>query len=389
MRIRRWHDAGLVLPVMLVALAAAACAGDDDSSGSRQSDAGKQPAAPGTGASTSIGTDAKHDAGQASCPDPGTTAPLDVFCIGLYENHDSKLYAASALPYTPGVLLWSDGAEKQRYLALPPGTKIDTSDMDAWKFPVGTKAFKEFRFGGKLVETRMIWKQAEHNTVYATYIWDANETDAPLNQSSKPTILDTGYEIPDAKDCGRCHHGAADKYLGLEAVELALPTAKGLTLAKLAADRLLTDLPARTSITLPEDSTGKAGFAIGYLHVNCGMPCHSDRGLGDETNLLLRLRADEFWPSADADAGSASGGGTVDASTTDVFRHAVNQKPTTASVAQKFPGALRITPGDHAKSLIWLLADRRGEYQMPPLVTHKVDEPGMQKLADWIDALPH
>jgi hypothetical protein len=286
-------------------------------------------------------------------------------------------------------VLWSDGAEKQRYVALPPGTKIDTSDMDVWKFPVGTKAFKEFRFDGKLVETRMVWKQAEHNTVYATYIWNADETEAPLNQSTKPTIIASGYEIPDLKDCGRCHHGGADKYLGIEAIALALPDAQGMTLAKMVANNWLSNPPERTSITLPEDATGKAGFAIGYLHANCGIPCHSGRGLGDETNLLLRLRADEFWPSADADAGTDAPDGTVDVTSTDVYMHAVGQKPTTASVLQKFPGALRITPGAHDKSLLWLLPHRRGEYQMPPLVSHKIDEQGTQKLADWIDALPH
>ena len=40
---------------------------------------------------------------------------------------------------SPRYPLWSDGAEKQRYLSLPPGTQIDTSNMDDWKFPVGTR----------------------------------------------------------------------------------------------------------------------------------------------------------------------------------------------------------------------------------------------------------
>jgi len=65
----------------------------------------------------------------------------------------------------------------------------------------------------------------------------------------------------------------------------------------------------------------------------------------------------------------------------------VNVTPTTASVAQAFPGARRITPGSHAESLLWLLASRRGNYQMPPLVSHRVDEVGTMLLADWIDSL--
>jgi hypothetical protein len=339
-----------------------------------------------------------HDASVAACPEPGTSAPADVFCIGLYEGRDPTRYAASALPYTPGVILWSDGAEKHRYLSLPPSTQIDNSDMDEWKFPVGTKAFKEFRFDGKLVETRLAWKQAEGNWVFATYIWDSERANASLNESRTPVVLADdyeiptarGYEIPTARDCGKCHHGGADKLLGVEAIALALPSAKGVTLAKLAAAHQLSNPPAKTSITLPEDASGKAADALGYLHANCGMPCHSSRGLGHATELLLRLRADEFWPAApDEDAGASAGDDSTftDLTQTDTYRVTVNQKPTTASVAAKFPDALRITPGSHEKSLLWLLAHRRGEYQMPPLVSHKVDDVGTQKLADWIDAL--
>jgi len=337
--------------------------------------------------------DAGHDAGPtaAPCEDTPDGVPTDVFCIGLYAQHDIRKHPADVHPYTPGVLLWSDGAEKQRYLYLPPSATIDSADMDVWKFPVGTKAFKEFRFDGKLVETRMLWKRAEKDWVAVTYIWSDGEKSATLNTSKKPTILDTGYEIPTGKDCGRCHHGGADKLLGVEAVALALPNAEGVTLAKLVSDGRLSDPPAKTSITLPEDETGKAAAALGYLHANCGMPCHSSRGLGDETNLLLRLRADQFWPSAsrDADAGPDTNGPPAEVATSDAYLAALNKPPTTASVAQKFPDALRITPGDHEQSLLWLLSHRRDMYQMPPLVSHVVDETGTKLLADWIDALPH
>ena len=71
---------------------------------------------------------------------------------------------------------------------------------------------------------------------------------------------------------------------------------------------------------------------------------------------------------------------------TDIFKATVGQMPTTASIAQQFPGALRVTPGDHTSSLIWLVAHLRGNYQMP-LVSHKIDEAGTQQLLDWIDAI--
>jgi hypothetical protein len=227
----------------------------------------------------------------------------------------------------------------------------------------------------------LFWKRDDMNWASGTYIWDADVKNAPLNVSRQPVLLASGYEIPTAKDCGKCHHGAADYLLGLEAVELGLPTAQGVSLSSLAAAGSLSNPPATTTITLPEDSTGKAGAALGYLHANCGMPCHSNRGLGHETELLMRLRADEFW-AAD---GTAKAPAVPD---TDIYKATVMQKPTTASVEQKFPGQFRVTPGSHDKSLVWTLAHTRGQYQMPPLVSHAVDETGTGKLGDWIDALP-
>jgi hypothetical protein len=313
-----------------------------------------------------------------ACVDLGSGLPSDVFCAGLYAGHDPSQHVAEALAYTPGVTLWSDGAEKQRYLYLPPGTTIDTSDMDAWKFPIGTRAWKEFRLDGALVETRIFWKRNASTWEAGTYIWDAAGKTASLDTGRKGTLLPSGYEIPTARDCGKCHHGGSDHLLGIEAVALALPTTQGVTLASLVARGALSHPPARTSTALPEDVTGKAGAALGYLHANCGMPCHSGRGLGDETKLHMRLRADELF------GGDA---GTVSAATTDTYRATVGQDPTTASVVSEFPGDHRITPGAHDRSVVWLVAHRRGNYQMPPLVSHRVDDVGTETLATWIDAM--
>jgi hypothetical protein len=107
------------------------------------------------------------------------------------------------------------------------------------------------------------------------------------------------------------------------------------------------------------------------------MPCHSTRGIGGETNLVMRLRAPEVLGNA-----------PVPLMSTDAWKAMVNTAPTTGAVAQAFPNTNRITPGAHDKSLVWMLPHLRNQYQMPPLVSHKVDDVGTQKIADWIDALP-
>jgi hypothetical protein len=354
-----------------LALVVASCASSTGNKPSPAHDAG-------------VRDDAGSDAAAPACEIPEQGLPSNVFCTGLYLDRDPKHYAPEVRPYTPGVTLWSDGAEKRRYLYLPPGTTIDTTDMDVWKFPVGTKAWKEFIVDGVRVETRLFWKRGAHDWASGTYVWDDSGESATLDTSTKPIILPSGYEIPTAKDCGKCHHGGADKLLGVEAVALGLPTAEGMTLDVLAREGLLSHPPASTLVELPEDATGKAAAALGYLHANCGMPCHSTRGLGDETQLVLRIRADEIWPLPALDGGPDA---PADVANTDTYLATVNQLPTTASVAQKFPGQLRIKPGSHDQSLVWQLAHRRGDYQMPPLVSHKLDEVGTKALADWIDAL--
>jgi hypothetical protein len=318
-----------------------------------------------------------------ACPDPVTGVPTDVFCTGLYRNHSASDHAADAIPYTPGLTFWSDGAEKQRYLYLPPGAKIDTALMDSWRFPVGTKAWKEFRVQGQLVETRLLWKRSDTVWERATYVWDSAARNATINTAKGGTLLPAGYEIPSAiKVCEKCHGGAADTLLGLEPVSLALPTAVGITLASLVAEGRLSAPPTRTSIALPEDATGKAAAAIGYLHANCGA-CHSTRGLSGFTQLHTRLRADQFWPPGDGVALPAAP--TVEE--TDAYRTGVDQPVMLPSLAKDFPETKVIARGSHDQSLTWRLAHLRGVHQMPPIVSHAVDEAGTQLLSDWIDAL--
>ncbi|HWL86054.1 MAG TPA: hypothetical protein VNO21_09650, partial [Polyangiaceae bacterium] len=59
--------------------------------------------------------------------------PLQLGCTGLYASWPQRSISPNARPYVPAFTLWSDGAQKSRYIALPPGTTIDTSDMDEWR----------------------------------------------------------------------------------------------------------------------------------------------------------------------------------------------------------------------------------------------------------------
>ena len=82
-----------------------------------------------------------------------------VLGLSLGEGFGQKP-ADGVLSYQPAYELWSDGAEKERFVYLPPETQIDTSNPDRWTFPVGTRFYKTFAVGGKRIETRLIEKVA-------------------------------------------------------------------------------------------------------------------------------------------------------------------------------------------------------------------------------------
>jgi hypothetical protein len=175
---------------------------------------------------------------------------------------------ANATAFTPQYPLWSDGSAKRRWLRLPPGTSIDKSNPDAWEFPRGTKAWKEFSRGGRRIETRLIERLADGSWRFAAYQWNEEGTRAALApQAGVPALA-----IPSRTDCLACHEGAPVPILGYSAVQLE---------AKLA------------------------DAALGYLHANCGH-CHNDPGPLAEVGLSLAQRAADPHASAARTARTAS-----------------------------------------------------------------------------------
>src|SRR5688572_13616865 len=81
--------------------------------------------------------------------------PERLSASGLYSGPATESLAPDVRSFRPRFELWSDGASKRRFIWLPPGTQIETSDMDEWQFPVGTKLWKEFTRDGVRVETRL------------------------------------------------------------------------------------------------------------------------------------------------------------------------------------------------------------------------------------------
>ncbi len=297
--------------------------------------------------------------------------PADLRCTGLYEDWPAKRVAGNVRGFAPGTALWSDGAGKHRWLYLPPGQTIDARDPDEWVFPVGTKAWKEFRVGGRRVETRLFAK-VSGGWQRATYLWSPDGTNAARTDDGVRNWEGTGYEVPSVSDCDKCHNGRRDRLLGVEAVGLGETTASGLRLDTLVREGRIVPALDPAAALLPEAMPPAERAALSWLHVNCGVSCHNRaadaRAMG--TNLFLRLELAQLIAAQE-------GAATLDPIVTTVA---------VATRTARWPG-LRITAGSPAQSQLFRLASSRGRDQMPPLLSHLPDPEGTRILRAWIEAL--
>jgi len=298
--------------------------------------------------------------------------PTSLVCTGLYVDIAEKALAPGVEAYAPAVPLWSDGASKQRWISLPPGTKIDNSNPDEWTFPVGTKVWKQFSKDGKRVETRLWQKMSATYWVDATYAWNADETAATRSDGGDIPWGTGTYHIPTGDECQKCHRGRTDRILGFDQVLLGLPDATGLTLDVLAAAGRLTAPPKTTPLVIGDDGTGLAAPALAWMHVNCGTTCHNrnSNATAWSTGMFLRLDPTQL------DGRSVKGFDTL---TTTIG---------VAAVTPDWKGKTRIVAHDPAHSLLYQLISHRGTgNQMPPIATSVVDEADVPLVEAWIEQL--
>jgi hypothetical protein len=304
----------------------------------------------------------------------GASAPATTLeCTGLYADLASRTLAPGVSEYVPAYVLWSDGADKRRFISLPAGSRIDASDPNEWVFPVGTRAWKEFSQQGIRVETRLWQKVSANFWVNAVYVWNQDQTAAARSRGGDIPFGDGTYHVPTQDECEKCHRGRTDHLLGFSAVDLGLPGASGVTLASLAAEGRLVPRPEVTSLQIGDDGTGLAAPALGWLHANCGNTCHNGNSLATAYAAGMRLRLD----ARELD-GRALGGSTPLTTTVGVAVRNVN-----------WDGRVRIIPGDPERSLLYDLISQRGTgQQMPPFATRLVDEVSAAQIAAWIRLLP-
>ncbi len=162
---------------------------------------------------------------------------------GLFQSVADHRPDPALIPYSVNSPLWSDGAAKQRFVALPGDTQIEFREQGVWGFPEGTVLVKTFALdvvaGGdtrrRRVETRLLVFQQKEWVGYS-YRWNDSETEAelvaapgadlPLIVRDDATAAGTRrqtWHFPSRAECMVCHSRAAGFVLGLNTLQMNRP----------------------------------------------------------------------------------------------------------------------------------------------------------------------
>ena len=306
---------------------------------------------------------------------------------GLYRDAVTFAIAGGVRPFSPQYPLWTDGATKLRWVSLPKGGTIDAKDPAAWRFPVGTRFWKQFSFGDRRVETRYIEKAGKDTWLFAAYVWSEDQREATLAPAATglknhiEIAPGVRHNIPSVSDCKACHEGKGrDSVLGYGALQLSsdrdplAPHAEsapagGLDLDALLKEKRIRNAPPswRTAPPVIAAASPRARAILGYLHANCSS-CHNDQDPVASVGLSLRASL------------TASNGAAQPAMSTAV---GVRSKSQIRDVAPEH--CMRLAPGDiERSSLVVRMRVRDGISQMPPLGSKLADGVALQLISDWV-----
>jgi uncharacterized repeat protein (TIGR03806 family) len=286
--------------------------------------------------------------------------------------------------------LWSDGASKRRWIALPPGGKIRFSPFGEWGFPAGTVLIKHFELAAdethplvkKRLETRLLVVDATGNGYGATYKWRNDNRDAELLttgvtenvsiHTAKGSRTQTWY-YPSRADCMTCHTTSAKFVLGVKTRQLNRDFTDPVTGTRdnqLRAWNSLGMLNPRidenkisTIATLAAIDDPKAGLehrVRSYLDANCAN-CHRP---GNTIRAVFDARFD--IPLKEQ--------GIINAATVSDSLNVIDPKV--------------VAPGDPARSMLIQRMRRSDNFKMPPLASNVHDESALAVLEQWISSLP-
>jgi len=297
---------------------------------------------------------------------------------GCVDPDDPTQPASGVIPYDINALFWSDNAVKTRFMALPDGTTIDINGEDDWEYPVGSVLIKNFRLGGRLIETRLLMNRLNLDLGIGqwegvSYEWDDTETSATRVIGGKTKTIGTqSWTYPSANQCNQCHTDAAAGALGPETAQLNMDylyphnAEASNQLEVLDSIGMFTTPLSTPAELLPrladpfDESASLDARGRAYLHTNCSQ-CHRP-GTGVPSDMDFRYAT----PLENTNACDAL--------------------PSQGDIGMGSDARL-IAPGSSANSIVLERMSRRDSVGMPPVGSHIHDVDGALLLGMWIDSL--
>lgn len=231
----------------------------------------------------------------------GEGFPAHLSDFRLFSDLAKRSPAVRMMRYDLETALFSDYAEKERYLYLPVGARAKYDPDKAFDLPVGAALVKTFGYSAngvfKPLETRLLLHRA-NGWVALPYVWNTAGTDADLKRAGTRIAVtfndpsgasrSISYAVPNQNQCKDCHAlsgritpiGVKARYLNHER-QLEKLLAAGML------DRLPRDAPriARWDDTAaPLEARARA-----YLEINCAH-CHNPSGAASNSGLFLDWR---------------------------------------------------------------------------------------------------
>ncbi len=326
----------------------------------------------------------------------GVPAPPTMLSqLGVFTDMATLETAPGIIPFTVNSPLWSDRAEKKRWMAIPndgfhdsPAERIGFNPDDKWTFPPGTVMIKYFELPlnendptqTARLETRFMIYKNSGEAYGLTYRWNASGTDAYLIEGEEigdftitradGSTFEQTWNYPGRQQCMTCHTAASGYALGLKAHQLngdQFYASTGVTANQLVTlshlglfDQAIPDVDDLRRARPLDDLTASAEERVmAYLDANCSS-CHRPNGVV----------------------------GAFDARfATPLAQKGLVYQPT---IGMNSPmGQLVVEPGDTLGSEIWVRDARPNAVpnSMPPMGKEIVHEAYMRVLTEWIMTL--
>jgi len=317
---------------------------------------------------------------------------------GLCVDSACTQISSDVIEYEPRFALFADGATKRRWMQLPSGTQIDTTDMDHWIFPVGTKFWKEFTRDGIRVETRFITKVEADDDLpntwfFVAYAWNQAQDATTAVTAGEMNANGTDHDIPSRAQCRECHESLRPtRVLGFGAVQLDYDSSL-MDLEDLITGNLLTAPPSGGSAgaRFPLPGTAVDTTALGYLHANCGHCHNATSSVHDITPIELRLETTHLATVDDTNAHRTAVRNPADACGDQVDNDSDGTVDNGCADVPFFDGGTQYTellvPQDPASSGLLVRMGLLDNKKMPKIGTETVDPAGQTALTAWINSL--